>query len=149
VVRKWNISSGSEVAVFSGHNTEVDAIFVTNEVFLSGFRDAFLKIWNKVSGFQLRSIDTINMINVILAFDVHVAIGTYNGVKLVDLISGQEIIYITEPVSCDSLALTGIYLFTGHGNGEIKCRDPITLSVLGIFSGHKSTITSLQFDESN
>ncbi|KAI3659428.1 hypothetical protein MP638_000187, partial [Amoeboaphelidium occidentale] len=149
VVRKWDISSGSQIAVSSRHNDFISAIDVTEELGFSGSEDSILKIWNKNSIFQLRSIDTFYSIKVILAFGAYVSIGTSGGVKLVDISSGQQIVYIRDFSGCTSLALVGTFLITGHGDGAINSRDTITLSVLGVFSGHKSIITSLRFDDSN
>ncbi|KAI3655269.1 hypothetical protein MP638_006098, partial [Amoeboaphelidium occidentale] len=95
VVRKWNISSGSQIAVSSRHNAFITTIRITNEFVLSGSEDGIIKVWNKDSISELRFFDIVQSINAILAYDGRLAIGTSVGVKLVDLISGQEIIYIT------------------------------------------------------
>ncbi|KAI3656639.1 hypothetical protein MP638_007413 [Amoeboaphelidium occidentale] len=148
VVRKWNISSGSELAVFSGHTDAVLAVYVSNDLLFSGSKNGLIKVWNK-DGFSELDFNRIgDIINVILVYDQHIVICTFDGLGLYDLNSGQELVYIGESATCDSLAVTGIFLFTGHGDGAIKSRDASTLSVLGVFSGHKSKIVSLYLDES-
>jgi WD40 repeat protein len=58
VVRKWNISSGSQIAVSSRHNAFITTICVTNEFVLSGSEDGIIKVWNKDSISEMRFFDS-------------------------------------------------------------------------------------------
>ena len=143
-----------ELSVQAGHSDPVHSVAFSpnNKIVASGSRDMTVKLWDSVSGLELRTLrgHSSSVDSVSFSPDGKVlATGSADGtIKLWDVVTGRELKTLrghTSYVNSVVFSPDGELLLTGGYDNKLKLWDPVTGRELRTIEGTAGAITSVAF----
>jgi len=149
----WDIETGQQTALFTGHEADVMAISVAadSRTFISGSCDSTAKLWD-IRDNECKQTFTghVNDINAISYFPNGWAFATGSDdetCRLFDIRADQELAIYANGVICGITSVgfsrSGRLLFAGYDDFNCHIWDTLRLENVGILSGHENRVSCL------
>lgn len=153
--RLWDLTTGKEVRVFTGHRGHINSVSFTPDgrYALTASSDKTLRLWEVASGQQIKVFKGHKNIvkSVAVSPDGRYALSGSGDqtLHLWDIESGRDLVVFkghTDSINAAVFSPDGKHVLSGSRDKTVRLWDAVTGRELHIFTGHEKDVNSVSFN---